>query len=62
MQIFSFQFVVLTLRGQVNPATSVFFVPDSDRWVYQPALMDEPSWDLRPSSTRRNIRFFLWTR
>jgi hypothetical protein len=53
---------VLALRGQVNPATSIFFVPDSDGWVYYPAVMDDPSMDLRPSLTRRNIRFFLWTR
>ena len=54
--------LVLAMRGQVNPATNIFFVPDSDGWVYYPAVMDDPSWDLRPSLTRRNIRFFLWTR
>lgn len=58
----SFVSLVLAMRGQVNPATSIFFVPDSDGWVYYPAVMDDPSWDLQPSLSRRNIRFFLWTR
>lgn len=57
-----YSLIVLALRGQVNPATSIFFVPDSDGWVYYPAVMDDPSMDLQPSLTRRNIRFFLWTR
>lgn len=51
----------LALRGEVNPATNVFFVPDADGWIYYPAVMDDPSWNIQLAATKRDVRFFLWT-